>query len=115
MALIDRGGRTYLYRSVRRGGRVTSRYVAAGESAVMIAALEGLDHGERAERRQAERDRRRELDDLERQLDELVERARSLAVAALAAAGYHQHKRGEWRRRRGRHDRRGAGGRASDG
>ena len=41
-----------------------------------------------------------ELDDLERALDELAERARDLAREALTAAGYHQHHRGEWRKRR---------------
>jgi hypothetical protein len=38
------------------------------------------------------------LDDL---TEELYEAAEVLAQAALAAAGYHQHKRGGWRKRRG--------------
>ena len=46
------------------------------------------------------RSERKELDDLERALDELAERARDLAREALTAAGYHQHHRGEWRKRR---------------
>ena len=30
----------------------------------------------------------------------LLEQAQSEAAAALVAAGYHQHKRGEWRKKR---------------
>ena len=41
------------------------------------------------------------LDDLERAIDEMAEQARDLAREALNAAGYHQHHRGEWRKRRG--------------
>ena len=47
MALIYRNGRPYLYRSVRRGGRVTSEYVACGESAVRFARKEAQDRAER--------------------------------------------------------------------
>ncbi len=40
MGLVYRNGRPYLYRSVRRDGRVTSEYVAGGEDAFLIGALE---------------------------------------------------------------------------
>ena len=40
MALVHRNGRPYLYRSVRRGGRVTSEYMGGGIDAQLIAALE---------------------------------------------------------------------------
>ncbi len=40
MALVYRNGRPYLYRSVRRGGRVTSEYLGRGIDAQLIAALE---------------------------------------------------------------------------
>jgi hypothetical protein len=43
---------------------------------------------------------RKQLDDLDRALDEMAEQARALAREALTAAGYHQHRRGEWRKRR---------------
>jgi hypothetical protein len=46
MALVYRNGRPYLYRSVRRGGRVTSEYVAGGIAAQLIAALETIDQDE---------------------------------------------------------------------
>lgn len=100
MGLVYRNGRPYLYRSVRRGGRVTSQYLGRGEDALLIAALEadGRDW-KRFDREQA-RNERKEFDDLEQALDERAERARDLAREALSAAGYHLHHRGEWRKRR---------------
>jgi hypothetical protein len=69
MALIYRGGRPYLYRSERRGGRFTSRYVASGEAAVLIATLEAIERDEKDFRRRGERYERKELDDLDGELD----------------------------------------------
>jgi hypothetical protein len=100
MSLVYRNGRAYLYRSVRRGGRVTSEYVASGIDARLIAALEADGRDWREFDREQVRAERREADDLERALDEMAERARALARDALTAAGYHQHHRGEWRKRR---------------
>lgn len=58
MALVDRDGRPYLYRSVRRNGRVTSEYRASGEAAVLIHALEAVAREEREYRRWLERQER---------------------------------------------------------
>jgi hypothetical protein len=80
MALIYRGERPYLYRSERRGGRVTSRFVAAGESAVLIARMNEIERDEKDYRRHCVLEERRQLDDLEHGLDELVDRARTLAA-----------------------------------
>ncbi len=100
MALVYRNGRPYLYRSVRRGGRVTSEYMAGGVDALLIANLEADEqHWKRFDREQA-RSERKQLDDLDRALDDLAERARDLAREALTAAGYHLHHRSEWRKRR---------------
>ena len=107
MGLVYRNGRPYLYRSVRRGGRVTSEYVGSGVDAQLIAALETIDHDEADFKRWQSREERKELDDLERALDELVERARDLARVALTAAGYHQHHRSEWRKSRDSRHRKG--------
>ncbi len=43
MALVNRNGRPYLYKSVRRDGRVTSKCVASGEVAVLISRMELID------------------------------------------------------------------------
>jgi hypothetical protein len=100
LGLVYRNGRPYLYRSVRKGGRVTSEYVICGESALLIAAIEADDLDIKNAKRQDARDERKRADDIERALDDLAEHARDLAREALNAAGYHRHHRGEWRKRR---------------
>jgi hypothetical protein len=85
---------------VRRGGRVTTEYGGSGQTAILIAALEAGGREEREEARQREKEERERLDDLERALIDVAARGRALAHAALTAAGYHQHNRGEWRKRR---------------
>ncbi len=101
MALVYRNGRPRFQRSVRRGGRVTTEYVGSGDFAILKALLDAEDREERAEQREQERAERDRLDDLEHELDGLAEQARALAHEALTTAGYHQHHRGEWRKRRG--------------
>jgi hypothetical protein len=100
MALVYRDGRPYLYRSVRRAGRVTSEYVAGGIDAQLIAALEADERDERRAERERARAERREADELDRALDDLAAIARAVARDALLSLGYHQHDRGEWRRKR---------------
>jgi hypothetical protein len=74
--------------------------VAGGIDAQLIAALESDERDwKRIDREQAKTERK-ELDELERALDDLAEKARALAREALTAAGYHQHRRGDWRKRR---------------
>src|SRR3954470_25052496 len=95
---FDRRG--YYYRSVRDGDRVLRVYLGRGPAA-QLAAL--LVEERRAERRaralawRAEEARWEAAAARQRELDELGE---MLARAALLAAGYHQHDRGPWRRRR---------------
>jgi hypothetical protein len=100
MGLVYRNGRPYLYRSIRRNGRVTSQYLAGGEDAFLIDALERIEREKRDFDLWDKRSERKKLDDLERALDDLAEQAGDLARDALSAAGYHQHHRGEWRKRR---------------
>ena len=100
MALVYRNGRPYLYRSKRRGGRVTSEYVGSGETARLIGAMEAMEAVEREDARSLDSDERKQVDDLEKALDELVGYGRKIAHEALTAAGFHRHHRGDWRRRR---------------
>src|SRR5262245_17308435 len=90
----------YYYRSVRVGGRVRTLYFgggAAGEFAAAVDQLAKLERLEERERLRAYLGRERRAEEA---LDRLGEAARLLAHAALLAAGYHQHSRGEWRKRR---------------
>ena len=97
----ERGTRYYT-RSRRIGDRVLKEYVGTGPLAE-LAALQ--DKAQRLRREEEERAWKREREDLER-LDgtagELCELAELLTRAALLAAGYRQHYRGEWRKSRGR-------------
>jgi hypothetical protein len=98
--MVYRDGRPYLYRSVPRNGRVASEYRGSGEDARLIEALESMERDEKDAKRREERNERKALDDLDRALEELARPAQALARDALTAAGYHQHDRGQWRRRR---------------
>jgi hypothetical protein len=93
--------RGYYYRVRKVQGRVVREYVGRGRIAELVARMEALER-EKRERAQAERQAERaELEALDAPLNELNDFADVLARAALLAAGYHQHKRGEWRKRRG--------------
>src|SRR3954452_16432005 len=93
-----RNGCRYYYRSIREGGRVRTEYVGAGpraEAAELIDRLEALGREREAEAWRADREA---LD-----AEDLDQAGRFGAVelvvrAALEAAGFRRHKRGEWRR-----------------
>ncbi len=90
----------YYTRSKKVNGRVVREYVGFGRVAELAAELDAI----KRQQRQAERDallaKRAELDALDAPLDELNDLADLLARAALLAAGFHQHRRSEWRKRR---------------
>jgi hypothetical protein len=100
MALEQRNGSLYYYRSEQVGGRVRKVYLGSGRLAELWA------EAERVERERREADREREHAELERleslaaPVLEIDEAADILARARLIAAGCHRHK-GEWRRARG--------------
>ena len=79
MAVIHRNGRTYIYRSVRRGGKVTSEYGGSGECARLIGQMEAIERDGRDYERWTEQEERRELDELEDALVKMVEHAEALA------------------------------------
>ena len=97
----ERGG-PYYTRSREEGGRVVREYVGGGILG-RIAALED-EHERRRREEEAAcwREERERLDTLLAPLEELCEAAEVLARAALVAAGYRKHNRGEWRKSRER-------------
>lgn len=103
MGWETRNGRgRYYTRSRKVNGRVVREYVGNGVSAELYARLDALDRERRAEETEARRldwERSRER---ESQLDALCILTDLLVARSLQAAGYHKHKRGEWRRRRER-------------
>jgi len=101
MALVFRNGRPYLYKSERQGDRVVARYVASGETALLIGKMGQIERQIEEDAAYLDREERKEADRLDRELDDLAGRAKNLAAEALTAAGYHRHHRGDWRKRRG--------------
>jgi hypothetical protein len=96
----DRG--RYYTRSRKVNGRVVREYVGGGELAELAARLDAIQRQEREAERATRQGERAELDTLDEPVDRMCQEVELLARAALRATGYHQHKRGEWRKRRDR-------------
>jgi hypothetical protein len=100
-------GDLYYYRSVREGRKVRSVHVGGGELGRLAAQLDAMKrqwrHAEQVARA-AELDDARD-DALEQELDAMVADVRKQAAAVLEAAGYHQHARSQWRKKRADRDR----------
>jgi hypothetical protein len=97
-----RAGHLYFYVSERIGRQVVSHYVGRGEAAAAIEELVAEERAAREAERAASRRERALLDEADRATAHLCLQADLAARAALLGAGYHQHHRGEWRKRRGR-------------
>ncbi len=95
------GGGRYYTRSRKVNGRVVREYVGTGPHAELMAAIDAGRREEREAKAAAERSEREEWRAMDAQLLALCGLADTLATWSLEAAGYHRHKRGEWRRRRG--------------
>ena len=106
MAYESRNGRTYYYRKERRVTQVVSVYCGKDGSPIAelwqdITALGAHRRQQEAAERAAERASFADLARTPPALVELLAEAKRQTAEALEAAGYHQHKRGEWRKRRG--------------
>ena len=102
MAWQEVEGRRYYYRGRRLCGRPRRVYVGpanspAAELASAADDLRRLGREAAARERHAERER---LRGAEAPLLQLCQVADALTRAALLAAGFRQHDRGEWRKRR---------------
>jgi hypothetical protein len=103
MGWEERRGHIYYYRKERQGRRVISNYCGRGELATLFAEVDLLDRQRRKQNAMERQIARNEFADLATdppELTRLLVEARAAVAAALSAAGYHQHKRGEWRKRR---------------
>jgi hypothetical protein len=100
MAYETRGKGRYYYQKERIGERVVSRYVGAGAMAQFEAEQQQREQARRAQERAELARLKAELADPPA-LVAFNEAVRLLTRAALVAAGYHQHARGDWRRARG--------------
>ncbi len=105
MAYESRNGRSYYYKKERQGKKVVSVYCGKDGSSIAelwedITALGVHRRQQEAAERAADRASFAELARTPPALLELLAEAKRQTAAALEAAGYHQHKRGEWRKRR---------------
>jgi hypothetical protein len=92
----------YYYRSRREGRRVVREYIGSGELAEIAARYDELDRQEKREEALALRQAKEDLARLDAAMRESWTSVETVARAALLAAGYRQHKRGEWRKPRGK-------------
>jgi hypothetical protein len=90
----------YYTRSKKVNGRVVREYIGAGRAGELVAQMDALRREDHEAQRDARRAKRAELDALDSPVNELNDLVELVAHAALLAAGYHQHRRGEWRKRR---------------
>jgi len=97
----ERGG-LYYTRSRKVNGRVVREYVGGGALGELAALIDAQERQRREEEAAAWRQDRERLEELAGLVDELCEDVETVARATLLAAGFRQHKRGEWRRRRER-------------
>ena len=96
-----RGG-LYYTRSRKVNGRVVREYVGGGVRGEIAARMDAKERQRREEEAAAWREERECLEELAGLIDEFCEAVETVARATLLAAGFRQHKRGEWRRRRER-------------
>jgi hypothetical protein len=92
--------RGYYYRVRKVSGRVVREYVGGGAIGELCAELDEIERQERGRKRRYQKKERDKIEALKKQLDGLEAVADLAARAALLAAGFRKHKRGEWRRRR---------------
>jgi len=101
MSWESRNGRgNYYTRSRRRFGRVIREYFGTDEVAVLIAKLDAIERRQRAAAKQECQHVQRHFAELDRLVARACDGIEIVARAALVAAGYRQHQRGEWRERR---------------
>lgn len=103
MGWESRNGRgRYYTRSRRVNGRVVREYVGSGPIAELIARVDEIKRDKRDLARMDARAKRDDLDELDRLVADFDRQVRSVVREALQSAGYHQHDRGAWRKRRKR-------------
>ena len=95
----DRG--RYYTRSRKVNGRVVREYIGTGPTAALAAQMDALDRDMRQTEAEGRKRLATDLATRDAAVDDFGARCDLLARAFLLAAGCRQHKRGEWRKRRG--------------
>lgn len=104
MGLQQRRGGVYYTRSKRVNGKVIREYVGSGQFALLAFEMEQADALLEKLRRLKEQELWRQEQEAEDALAQMVGAACQGAEVAfrafMEAAGYHQHQRGAWRKKR---------------
>jgi hypothetical protein len=90
----------YFTRSKKVDGRVVREYFGTGRVAVLAAQLFALERERREFDAAAHRAEKDDLASLAAGVGAAFDQVELITRAALLAAGYRRHKRGEWRKRR---------------
>ena len=90
----------YYTRSRKVNGRVEREYVGGGEVGRLVAEADAANRAERKANAAAWRAEKARMDAQESDVARLCGLADLVTHAALVVAGYHQHNRSEWRRKR---------------
>jgi len=104
MGLEQRRGSFYYTRSRRVNGKVTREYVGSGQLALLAFEMEQadglLDKYLRLKEQELWQQEREAALTLDQAVGAVCEDTGRLFHEAMVAAGYHQHARGEWRKKR---------------
>ena len=87
-------------RSRKVGGRVVREYVGTGPIAELMAEMDAVERAKSKAEREAMWAERERSASIEASVGALCEAADLMVRTALVLSGYHQHKCGEWRKRR---------------
>ena len=90
----------YYVRSARRGDEIVTEYLGGGAAGLLAAAEDDRRRGRRQRRAHQIDAERARLELLEHPLETLNAVLDVLVRGALVARGYHQHDRGQWRKKR---------------
>ena len=100
MAWEIRRSRRYYTRSRKVKGRVQRQYVGCDSVADLVATADALRRADREAARKVREEDRARLQAALKPLLQLCRASDLLAKATLLLAGYYQHARSTWRRRR---------------
>src|SRR5689334_5811314 len=95
-----RGKGRYYTRTQRVNGRFVRQYLGTGPTGELAATTDALSRVERKIEAESEMATQRCYEELTAPLDDLCLLTDFLLKSSLINAGYHQHDRGEWRRRK---------------
>ena len=102
MGWEKRNGQEYYYQKKRVGGKVISRYIGNGTAADMIADTERNRKGVFAALQLTRKIEQEEAKKREKDFAAYFAEVEAIFCQAMNEAGYYRHKRGEWRKRRGK-------------